>query len=49
MNKHLKKKITRSLIWSIALYASKTWTMKIREVKRLDTCNMWLWKRLDEV
>src|SRR6266536_630609 len=41
----LKKRMAKSLTWSVTLYASETWTMR-EDVKRLETFDMWIWERL---
>ncbi len=43
----LRKRMVKSLTWSVTLYASETWTRPMREaVKRLEAFDMWIWGRL---
>jgi len=49
MSRTLKKKMVKSLIWPVALYASETWTLS-KEVKtRLNAFEMWIWRRMERV
>jgi hypothetical protein len=41
-----KKKIVNTLIWSIMLYGSESWTLRKRNIKQIDAAEMWLWRRL---
>jgi len=47
MNLELKKRITRCLIWSVALYAAETWTLTKVDVQQLEAFEMWIWQRMD--
>ena len=49
LNKDLKKKILKSIIWSTALYGCETWTLKKMEIKRLKALETWLWRRLEKI
>ena len=40
MNKELKKKIVKTLVWPVALYGCETWTLRDAECKRLDAFEM---------
>ena len=42
VNRRLRKRLVKSLVWSILLYGSETWTLKAADVKRLDVCEMWM-------
>ena len=39
----------KTLVWSIALYASETWTLRKEEYKKLDALEMWLSRRMEKV
>ena len=43
------KKMIKTLVWRIALYASETWTMRKEEYRKLDALEMWLWRRMEKV
>ena len=49
MSHKIKKKMIKTLVWSIALYASETWTLRKEEYKKLDALEMWLWRRMEKV
>jgi len=36
MNLELKKRITKCLVWSVALYAAETWTLTQTDRRRLE-------------
>src|ERR1044072_9304688 len=36
MNRQLKKRIIKSLSWSVALYGAETWTLVKRDISRLE-------------
>jgi len=43
LSKNLKKRIIKSMIWSVVLYGSETWTMRKEDIKRLEAFEMWIW------
>lgn len=45
----LKKRLIKTLIWSVVLYGSETWTMQKEDIKRLEAFEMWLWRRIMKV
>ena len=45
MDRKLKKKIIKAVVWSGALYGSETWTMRKDEIDRLQAFEMWIWRR----
>jgi hypothetical protein len=49
MSRVVKKKIIKTVIWSVALYAAETWTLKKEEVRRLNALEMWLWRRMEKI
>jgi len=42
MNLELKKGIMKCLVWSVALYAAKTWTLTQTDRRRLEDFEMWI-------
>ena len=44
-----RKKLTRSLVWSIALYYSETWALSKFEQKYLESFEMWCWRRTKKI
>src|SRR6218665_1579803 len=49
LNKNLKKRIIKSMIWSVVLYGSETWTMRKEDIKRLEVFEMWIWHRMERI
>ena len=45
MDRKLKKKIIKAVVWSGALYGLETWTMRENEIDRLQAFEMWIWRR----
>ena len=45
----LRKRMVKSLVWSVALYASETWTLRQEDIKRLQAFEMWVWRRMEKV
>ena len=48
-NIELKKKLVRCYVWSIALYGSETWPLRILERKYLESFEMWRWRRMENI
>ena len=44
-----KVRLAKALIWSVALYACETWTVRKQEEKMIDAFEMWLWRRVLKV
>ena len=44
MNLELKKRIMKCLVWSVALYATETWTLTQTDRRRLEAPEMWIWR-----
>ena len=49
LNKNLKKRLVKSLIWSVALYGAETWTLRKEDERRLEAFEMWVWRRMEKV
>ena len=49
LNKNLKKRIIKSMIWSVVLYGSETWTLRKEDIRRLEAFEMWIWRRMERV
>ena len=48
-NKNLKKRIIKSMIWSMVLYGSETWTLRKEDIRRLEAFEMWIWRRMEKI
>ena len=49
MDRTVKKKIIKSVIWSVALYGCETWTLRKNEMQRLNALEMWMWRRMEKI
>uniref|UniRef100_A0A8D8SEP2 Craniofacial development protein 2 n=1 Tax=Cacopsylla melanoneura TaxID=428564 RepID=A0A8D8SEP2_9HEMI len=45
----LRKRFAKCYIWSVVLYGSETWTMRKKEEKYLESFEMWLWRRIENI
>jgi len=43
MKLELKKRIVKTLIWSMVLYAAETWTLRKVDIQRLESFETWIW------
>ena len=44
-----KIRFIKALIWSVALYASEAWTMNKTDIKRIESLEMWCWRKMLKV
>ena len=49
LSKNLKKRLVKTLVWSVVLYGSETWTLRKEDIKRLEAWEMWIWRRMEKV
>src|SRR6218665_1243138 len=49
LNKDIKKRIIKAIVWSVALYAAETWTYRKEDIRRLEAFEMWVWRRMKKV
>ena len=49
MDRKLKKKIIKAVVWSVALYGLETWTMRKDEIDKLQAFEMWIWRRMEKI
>ena len=47
--RNAKKRIIKSVVWSILLYGSETWLIKMEDIRRIEAFEMWIWKRMERV
>ena len=45
---HLKKRMVKVFVWSVALYGSKT-NIQIEYIRRLEAFEIWIWRRMMKV
>ena len=43
---HLKKRMVKAFVWSVALYGSETWTLQKEDIRRLEAYEIWIWRRM---
>ena len=36
-------------VWSMALYGAETWTLRATDQKRLESFEMWCWRRMEKI
>jgi len=44
----LRKKLVKCYIWSVALYGAETWTFRAVDKKKLESFEMWCWRRMEK-
>jgi hypothetical protein len=49
LRKDIKKRIIKTMVWSVALYACETWVLKEEEKRKLEAFEMWLWRKMEKI
>src|ERR1043165_7607201 len=49
LNMKLKNRMVKTLVWSVILYGSETWTMRQEDINRLEAFEMWIWRRMERI
>ena len=49
MNKGLRVRLIKTLVWPVMLYGSETWTMRKDEKRRIEAFEMWCWRKMEGV
>ena len=49
ISKDLKKKMVKTLVWSVAFYSSETWTLRKEDIKRIQAFEMWIWCKMEKI
>ena len=49
MSEEVKKKIVKTVIWSVALYSVETWSLRKEDVRRIEALEMWIWRRMERI
>src|SRR6218665_1574074 len=44
-----KKRIVRTLIFPTVLYGCETWTMTKKMGKKINACEMWIWRKMQRI
>ena len=45
----MKKKIVKTVIWSVALYCAETWSLRKEDISRIEALEMWIWRRIERI
>ena len=45
----LKKRIIKSTVWNVALYAAETWALTKASKKLVEAFEMWIWRRMSKI
>ena len=45
LNTKIKNRIIKTFVWSTAMYACETWTLRENDRKRIEAFEMWIWRR----
>jgi hypothetical protein len=46
---NLRKKLVKCYIWSMALYGAETWTLRVADQQKLESLEMWCWRRMEKI
>ena len=46
INKDLKMKLVRSLVWTVLAYDAEGWTLKQADEKRINSAELWIYRRM---
>jgi len=46
---NLRKKLMKCYVWSIALYGPESWTLWATDQKRLESFEIWCWRRMEKI
>ena len=46
IDRSLRKRLVKSLVWSVLLYGAETWTLTKKDMQRLEAVEMWCWRKL---
>ena len=49
LNLNLRKKLVKCYVWNMALYGAETWTLRATDQKRLESFEMWCWRRMEKI
>ena len=49
MGIEMKKKLVKCLIWSVATFGAETWIMNAETRRRIESFEMWCWRRMLKV
>jgi len=41
--------MVKAFVWSVAFYGSEAWTPQKEDIRRLETFEIWIWRRMMKV
>jgi len=41
--------MVKTVVWSVALYGSETWTLRKEDIKRIQAFEMWIWRKMEKI
>ena len=42
----VRKRLVKVFVWSVVLYGSEMWTLQKEDIRRLESFEMWIWRRM---
>ena len=45
----MKKRIIKSMVWSVALYGAETWTIRKEDIRKIEAFEMWIWRKMERI
>ena len=49
IRRKVKKKIIKTVVWSVLLYGSEIWSPKTEDIRRIEAFEMWIWRMMEKV
>src|SRR6218665_2142922 len=49
LNRDIKERMVKALIWSVTPYGAEMWMMRKEDVKRIEAFEMWIWRRMERI
>lgn len=49
LDRTLRKRLVKYFVWSVVLYSTETWSLRIKDERRLKAFEMWIWRRKDSI
>ena len=49
ISRKVKKMIIKTVVWSVLLYGSETWSLTSEDIRKIEAFEMWTWRRMEKV
>ena len=49
IRREVKKRIIKTVFWSVLSYGSETWSLNTEDIRRIEAFKMWVWRRMEKV